>query len=225
MPGSALVVGATGVTGTPLAEELLAAGWAVHAICRRKPMLRAGVDATRLHHVALDITDARACQSVLGRLDDVTHLFHCANAPDAATRLALLRNVLDAIEAGRAPLANVHLMQGTKYYGCHLGPFRVPAKESDPRVPGADFYYTEEDYVRNRARAGRWTWTALRPHAVCGYARGNPLNLAVVLGLYGALRREAGEPFHFPSTAASFEARFNVCDSEVLARAAIRCAT
>ena len=225
MAGSALVIGATGVTGTPLTEELLAAGWAVHAVSRRSPMLQAGTDASRLQHVPLDIADAQACKATLGRLGDVTHLFHCANAPDAATRLALLRNVLDAVEGSHARLANVHLMQGTKYYGCHIGPFKVPARESDPRISGADFYYTEEDFVRARARGKGWTWTAVRPHAVCGHARGNPLNLAVVLAIYGALRQEANEPFYFPSTPASFETRLNVVDSGLLGRASIWCAT
>jgi nucleoside-diphosphate-sugar epimerase len=220
-----LVIGATGVTGTPLCEELLAAGWTVHAVSRRSPMLRADVDAARLRHIALDLTDPGACAESLGRLRAVTHLFYCGNAPDSATRLALLRNVLDAVEASGAPIENVHLLQGTKYYGCHLGPFEVPARETDARIPGADFYYAEEDYVRARANRAGCSWTAVRPHSVCGYARGNPLNLAVALAIYGSLRRAAGEPFAFPSSAASYETRFNVCDSELLARASIWCAT
>ncbi|MPZ41974.1 MAG: NAD(P)H-binding protein [Betaproteobacteria bacterium] len=222
---TALVIGATGVTGTPLTEELLAAGWPVYAVSRRAPMLRAGLDASRLRHIAVDLADPDACLRTLGRLNEVTHLFYCGNAPDSPTRLRLMSNVLDAVEQGSARLENVHLMQGTKYYGCHLGPFKVPARETDPRVPGADFYYSEEDCVRARARGKRWTWTAVRPHSVCGYARGNPLNLAVALGIYGSLARAAGESMAFPSTPACSEARFNVVDSELLARAAIWCST
>ena len=222
---TALVIGATGVTGTPLTEELLAAGWPVYSVSRRAPMLRAGVDTSRLHRIAVDLANADACASTLGRLDDVTHLFYCVNASDSATRLRLMRNVLDAVEQGGAPLENVHLMQGTKYYGCHLGAFKVPARETDARVAGADFYYSEEDSVRERAQGKRWTWTAARPHAVCGYARGNPLNLAVALGIYGSLKRAADEPLAFPSTPGCFEARFNVVDSELLARASIWCST
>ena len=223
--GAALVIGATGVTGTPLVEELLAAGWRVYAVSRRAPMLRADVDTSRLVHVETDLADARACALAFGDLSEVTHVFHCANAPEAQARRALLGNVLDALERGCPRLANLHLMQGTKYYGCHLGPFKVPAQETDPRVAGADFYYGEEDLVRARAQGKRWSWTALRPHAVCGYARGNPLNLAVVLAIYGALRQAAGEPFAFPATAACFETRFQVMDAQMLARAAIWCAT
>jgi nucleoside-diphosphate-sugar epimerase len=222
---TALVIGATGVTGTPLTEELLAAGWPVYAVSRRAPMMRAGIDVSKLVHIAVDLSDANACAQAMGTLDHLTHLYYCGNAPQSATRLQLMRNVLDAVERGSPELANVHLMQGTKYYGCHLGPFKVPARETDPRVAGADFYYSEEDYVRNRASGKQWTWTALRPHSVCGHARGNPLNLAVVLGVYGSLERAAGATFAFPSSAASFETRFNVVDSELLARAAIWCST
>ena len=79
---AALVIGATGVTGTPLTEALLAAGWPVYAVSRRPPLLRADVDTRRLTHIALDLADARACTRALGRLDPITHLFHCGNAPN-----------------------------------------------------------------------------------------------------------------------------------------------
>jgi nucleoside-diphosphate-sugar epimerase len=222
---TALVIGATGVTGTPMVEELLLAGWPVYAVSRRAPMLRAGVPTQRLRHLPVDLTDAAASQSALGRLGDVTHLYYCGNDPDPKVRLALMQNVIDTVERHAAGLANVHLLQGTKYYGCHLGPFKVPAQETDPRVPGADFYYSEEDCVRARQQGRRWTWTATRPHSVCGYARGNPLNLAVALGIYGSLQKALGGSFAFPASAACFEARFNVADSELLARASIWCST
>ena len=222
---AALVIGATGVTGTPTVEELLLAGWPVYAISRRLPMLRSGVPTAKLRHIALDLSHAAASESTLAGLGDVTHLFYCGNDPSPAVRLDLMRHVIGAVEAHAKGLVNVHLMQGTKYYGCHLGPFRVPARESDPRVPGADFYYSEEDLVRGRQRGRSWTWTAVRPHSVCGYARGNPLNLAVALAIYGTLQCALGGKWSFPASQACFDARFNVVDSELLARAAIWCST
>jgi nucleoside-diphosphate-sugar epimerase len=222
---AALVIGATGVTGTPLTEELLVAGWTVVAVSRRAPMLRAGVPTGKLRHLAVDLLDADACRHRLGVLDEATHVYYCAQAADPALRLQLLRNVLDALARGSPGLRNVHLMQGTKYYGCHLGAFKVPARESDPRVAGADIYYSEEDLVRARAHERGWRWTALRPHAVCGYAQGNPLNLAVVLGVFAALVRSEGAELFFPASPACFETRFNVMDSELLARAALWCST
>src|SRR5262245_5501460 len=38
----ALLVGASGVTGTPLAEELLGLGWKVYGVSRRSPVLKPG---------------------------------------------------------------------------------------------------------------------------------------------------------------------------------------
>lgn len=225
MAHTALVIGATGVTGTPMVEELLRAGWPVYAVSRRTPMLRAGVPTQRLRHVPVDLTDANASRAALGALTDVTHLFYCGNDPSPQVRLALMQNVIDTVEGSAPGLVNVHLLQGTKYYGCHLGPFKVPAQESDPRIPGADFYYSEEDCVRARQQGKRWTWTATRPHSVCGYAAGNPLNLAVALGMYGSLQQAIGGTFAFPASQACFDARFNVADSELLARASIWCST
>jgi nucleoside-diphosphate-sugar epimerase len=221
----ALVVGATGVTGTPLVETLLERGWSVRAVSRRTPQFRAGVDTTKLAHLALDVTDSAKTRAVLGGEHAVTHVFYCGNDARPDVRLRMLRNVLEGIAPAARRLVNVHLLQGTKYYGCHLGPFKVPARESDARISGADFYYGEEDYVRTLQAGERWTWTALRPHAVCGYAAGNPVNLATVIGIYGALCKALGRPFAFPASPICFDKRYNVMDAELLARAALWCAT
>jgi len=218
----ALVVGITGVTGTPLAEQLLRRpGWTVYGVSRRRPELAQDVPLERLHHIAADLQDAQATLAALRSCSDATHIFHCANDGDSATRTRMLANLLDAAEQTMPRFANINLLQGTKYYGCHLGPFKTPAKETDPRVPGADFYYSEEDLVRARQKDGNWTWTAVRPHSVCGYAAGNPMNLAVVLAIYGAMLKELGRPFGFPGNEACFGALFQVIDAELLARSAI----
>jgi hypothetical protein len=49
--------------------------------------------------------------------------------------VTMLRNLVSNIEK-TAPLQTVSLMQGYKVYGAHLGPFKTPARESDPGVPG-----------------------------------------------------------------------------------------
>ena len=61
----------------------------------------------------------------------------------------------------------------------------------------------------------------MRPTAVCGYAPGNPLNLATVLAIYGSIKRELKEPFGFPGTERCFDALIQVIDADLLARAAI----
>ena len=222
---TALVIGASGVTGTPLVEQLLAAGWRTVAVSRRAPQLRGDAQTKTLQHLSVDLVDEQATRAAFARLGDVTHVFHCANDPRGEVRLRMLSNVLTAIEPAARRLANVNLMQGTKYYGCHLGPISVPARETDPRIAGADFYYSEEDFVRVCQYGKRWTWTAVRPHAVCGYAAGNPMNLAVVLGIYGSICKAIGAAFAFPASERCFTARFNVMDAQMLARAMIWCST
>jgi len=215
-----MVVGASGVTGTPLVEELVLAGWKVYGVSRRLPQLRGGPHPL-FHHLSVDLTEGGAASTALARTTDVTHVFYCANDARPDTRLAMIGNTLDAIEAVAPDFKNVNLLQGTKYYGSYLGPFKTPAKESDPRLPGGDFYYSEEDLVTTLQQGKRWTWTAVRPAAVCGYAAGNPVNLATVLAIYGSMLRELGQPFGFPSSAACFDALHQVIDAELLARSAI----
>ena len=136
----------------------------------------------------------------------------------------MISQLLDALE--QLPrFANINFIQGMKYYGCHLGPFRTPAKETDPRVPGCDFYYTEEDMLLARQSGHPWTWTVLRPHSVCGYSAGNPLNVAVALALYGSIQKARCEPFAFLGTEASFNSLFQVVDASLLARASIHVST
>ena len=216
----AIVIGAGGVTGTPMTEQLALAGWKVYGVSRTPPQLRDDAPA-RFTHIPVDLTDAEATRAALARCADVTHVFYCANDTVPKTRLTIIGNAIDAIDAAAKGLANVNLLQGTKYYGSYLGPFKTPAKETDPRVPGGDFYYAEEDLVTGRQAGKAWTWTAVRPTAVCGYAAGNPLNLATVLAIYGSLKRELNEPFGFPGTQRCFDSLIQVIDADLLARAAI----
>jgi nucleoside-diphosphate-sugar epimerase len=216
----ALVIGAGGVTGTPMVEQLALAGWKVYGLSRRRPAFRGG-PFERFVHLPVDLTDAAATRSALAHCTDVTHVFHCANDARPDVRLVMIGNVLDGIEGAALRLANINLLQGTKYYGSYLGRFKTPAKETDPRVPSGTFYYAEEDLVTGRQEGKNWTWTAVRPTAVCGYAAGNPLNLATVLAIYGSILRELNEPFAFPSTQACFDALMQVIDADLLARAAL----
>lgn len=218
----AIVVGVSGVTGTPLAEELLQSrAWKVYGVSRQMPRFNLGTPRDAYTHLAADLTDARATRQMFDACANVTHVFYCANHGDPHTRLAMMRHVIEAVEAAAPHFTNIHLLQGTKYYASHLGPFRTPARESDPRTPGVEFYYAEEDLIVARQRGKRWSWTAVRPHSVCGYASGNPMNLATLIGLYGSIVRELGLPFGFPSSPRSFEMLFDVCDAGLLSRASI----
>ena len=177
----ALIAGATGVVGRNLLRHLLTLDdWDVIAVCRRKPDVEG-----RYEHVAVDLLDRAQTFETLKGPRGVTHVFFSAYierptwAEMVAPNQTMLVNLMDAIEIASPDLAHVNLMHGTKWYGNHLGPFKTPAKEDDPRHMPPNFYYDQQDLVATRQRGKTWTWSTARPHAICGFATGNPMNLVL----------------------------------------------
>ena len=224
----ALVVGATGAAAARLVEHLARdRGWTVHGVCRRRPP-----PGAPFRHVAADLMDAEATRAAFASLRDVTHVFYASRAPfaeggleDVAGNVAMLRNVVDAIEAAAPALAHVHLVEGGKWYGLHLGPYRTPAREDDPRHMPPNFYYDQEDLLAARARAGGWSWSASRPNVICDFAPGRGRNLVSIVGAYAAICRAVGAPMDFPGTQAGFRSLTEVTDARLFARAAVHIAT
>jgi nucleoside-diphosphate-sugar epimerase len=219
-----LVIGASGVIGSAVVRHLAGReGITVIAAARRPETPAAG----NVLPLSVDLTGGAAPADGLSqsRLGSVTHLVYCAyvdapgweaqNKPNAA----LFAAAMDFAERHCPSLRHVTLMQGMKAYGSHLGPFKTPAKESDPRISQPHFYYDQEDDLLARAAKYGWDWTVLRPHVVIGPARRSPLNLAAVLAVYGALCRARGEPLSFPGPEAAFDAVYQATDAGLLARA------
>ena len=224
---TALVAGATGVAGRNLLQRLAGdSDWDVIALSRRKP----AIDG-HYRHIAVDLLDAADARAKLGGALGVSHIFYAAYverktwADMVAPNLAMLANVMDAVEPVSPGLAHVHLMHGTKWYGSHLGPFKTPAKEDDARALGPNFYYDQQDFIAARQKHKNWNWSAARPHAICGFAVGNPMNLVMVLAVYATLCKELGLPFCHPGADANFRALYQVTDSDLLAHAMVWMAT
>ncbi len=222
---TALIAGATGVAGRNLLAHLAAQpDWDVIAVSRRQPDV-----AGDYRHIAVDLMDPAECATKLGgsagRARGVSHLFHMAyvNLPDwdalVAPNLALLRNLIDALEPSSPGLAHVHLIEGTKWYGCHLGPFSTPAREDDPRPDGPVFYHAQQDFLEARQSGKDWTWSAARPHGICGFALGNPLNLDNVIAVYASVLKALGQPLRHPGTWENSQALYQASDSGLLCRA------
>ena len=114
--------------------------------------------------------------------------------------MAILKNLLDAVEETSPSLRHVTFYQGGKAYGADLGPFKTPAGEDDPRLMPPNFYYDQEDFLRQRQQGKAWHWTALRPEATTGFGLGNPMNLGMSIAVYAAISNELGLPLRFPGT-------------------------
>jgi nucleoside-diphosphate-sugar epimerase len=207
MNNKVLVAGASGLIGLAAVEAFLVAGWDVVGISRRKPELPSGRD---LVFVAADLRDEKTVRDALSGVGGVTHVAYAAimEKPDdlvggwsdpkqIATNNAMLRNVVETLIAQKSPLKHISIMQGTKAYGGHVRPMPIPARESDPRFPHANFFLDQEDYVRDTGARHGFSYTALRPQLVTGKTPG-ALNVLPAIGVYAAIRGEKGEKFGFP---------------------------
>jgi nucleoside-diphosphate-sugar epimerase len=225
----AVVVGAQGVIGRYVVEKLaLLPDWQVVGLSRRK-----GQDGPRVRHISVDLQDGADSAAKLSGLADATHVFFAAFqagsgpaadfAKNIAGNLALLQNSVAAIDKASRKLERVVLVTGTKYYGSHLGPFKTPAREDDPRHPGPNYYFDQIDWLTAFQKGKRWSWTELRPQTLCGFAPGTAMSIVSVIAVYAAMRKELGLPLAFPGKA--WTSLYQVTESAHFAEAALWAAT
>ena len=225
MRGYALVVGATGMVGRRLVEQLQQVDFKVTGLCRRAPEISGEVE-----YVEADLLDYELCKLALSRVSDISHIFYAARASHGEGRvepvkenLSMLKNIVGLVESSYPSLKHVHVVHGAKYYGCHLGPYRTPAREEDPRHIGPNFYYDQQDYLVSRARG--WGWSISRPCLVYDFAPEQSRNPVSLIAVYAELSRFLGIPLEFPGPNRSYNLIAEAVSSSHLARAIIWIAT
>lgn len=216
-----LVAGVHGVSGRAAAEH-----WAsipdtkVYGLARRSLPLPPGVEG-----ISVDLLKPDDVKSKLGKFNTVTHVVLGAYVEkrDAVERtevnVALVKNLLDVVEAASPSLRHVTLYQGSKAYGADLGPFKTPAREEDPRLMPPNFYYDQEDLLRARQQGKSWHWTVLRPEGTSGFGLGNPMNVGMSIAIYATISKELGLPLRFPGTEKSYRILYNITYAKILAKA------
>ncbi|OZD87584.1 NAD-dependent dehydratase [Rhodococcus sp. 05-2256-B2] len=224
---TAVVVGANGVIGGNLVEHLQRTGdWNIIGLSRS-----GGIDSERVQHIAVDLLDGDETRRRLSHLTDVTHIFYAAYqerptwAELVPPNLAMLVNVVTVIEDSSPNLEHVSLMQGYKVYGAHLGPFKTPARETDPPHMPPEFNIDQQQFLESRQVGKRWSWSAIRPSVVCGVALGNPMNLATVIAVYATMCKKLGVPMRFPGKPGAFGSLLEMTDASLLAEATVWAAT
>jgi nucleoside-diphosphate-sugar epimerase len=215
-----VVAGASGLVGYAVLREFASAGWRAVGVSRRQPL-----DLDDVEHLAVDLADAKACDAAL-RDVDASHLVYAAlrERPGLVagwTDTELMRQNLEMFEHFIDPLLavgdveHVSLLQGTKAYGAHLGPVPIPCKEDAPRSAHDNFYFLQEDALRERATRHGFATTIVRPQVVFGESLGSPMNMIPVIGAYGALLREQGRPLSYPGGPPTVS---EAVDADLLAR-------
>lgn len=217
-----LVVGASGIVGRAAFEHFATTdGWRAFGVSRRGPDLTVG------RHVSLDLLDGDGCRSRLADLPPITHMVYAAlqEKPGLVegwfdpelmeTNRRMLEHVLAAAEAGGA-LEHVALLQGTKAYGAHVGRMRVPGREREPRHPHDNFYWHQEDLLRERADRAGFAFTIWRPPVIYGHAFGAPMNPIAPLVSFAAVAKHEGRPLCWPGGRTG---PVDAMDARLLARA------
>jgi nucleoside-diphosphate-sugar epimerase len=159
----ALIVGATGLSGSYTGRHLKEQGWTVVTVSRGAADLPWSDS-----HIAADLEDAVVAKSALAAAADVTHVFYCTwsrqatEAENVRVNAAMIRNLFEGIET--ASLRHAALVTGLKHY---LGSFEdyaktkpyTPLLESSPRLPGPNFYYAQEDVLFEMAAKRGFAWS------------------------------------------------------------------
>lgn len=221
----ALVAGASGIVGRQMVKTLLDNQWQVIGLSHR-----VSTHPDNIPLVNVNLLDAQYSAQMLQPLDSVTHIFYSAwvNAANwtemVAPNVTMLRNLVSHVEK-TSPLQTVSLMQGYKVYGAHLGPFKTPARESDPGVPGAEFNAAQLAWLTEFQRGKSWHWNAIRPGVVGSAVPGNTMNLALSIALYASLCKAQGLPLRFPGTQQTWHSIVDHTDSGLLAGATLWAAT
>ena len=225
---TALVVGASGITGSALVEHLSSDSWDVVAMSRH-PSPTAGVRT-----VSADLHSPDDLRHTLAT-EKPTHVFFTAwsrrdtEAENIDVNRAMLRELLAALE--HAPLQHVALVTGLKHY---LGPFEAyaagempdtPFHEDEPRLPSPNFYYAQEDELWAAAEHQGFTWSVHRSHTVIGYAVGNAMNMGLTIAVQAAICRKLGLPFVFPGSETQWNGLTDMTDAGLLAEQMVWAAT
>ncbi|SNC62730.1 Nucleoside-diphosphate-sugar epimerase [Hymenobacter gelipurpurascens] len=227
----ALVVGASGIIGSNLAQELLANGWTTYGLARKPNTEIAG-----LQPVAADLLNETGLETALADVAP-THVFitswmrNDTEAENIRVNSAMVRNLLSVLSPKKS-VQHVALVTGLKHY---LGPFEAyakegvlpptPLREEQPRLPIENFYYAQEDEVYAAAERDGFTWSIHRPHTIIGKAVGNQMNMGTTLAVYATLCKETGRPFRWPGSKAQWEGLSDVTDARVIAKQLIWAAT
>ena len=202
-----LVIGASGLVGHAAMQHFASEpDTRVIAVSRRRPHETYSAD-----FVSIDLQDRASCAELFGKMSDVTHVVYAALYEKAGLvagwreddqimiNEAMLRNVLDPLLGAARSIEHISLLQGTKAYGSHVRPMRFPAREgrSEARdIP--NFYWQQEDIIRERQMGSSWAFTIFRPVLIVGYSLGAAMNLIPAIGVYAAMLKERGEPLHYP---------------------------
>ncbi|OCT46224.1 hypothetical protein CLCR_01219 [Cladophialophora carrionii] len=198
---TALITGATGITGRATVQQLLKSDQWSRIITLSRSQ-QSSHDDPKIQHATIDLQgDTKDMASHLKDVGRVDYVFFCAYLADPDEGKALeingtmLKNFIGALRdlGYLESLKRFILVNGLKQYGVHLGVPKMPMVETDTWLEGdpwpPNFYYEQQRILSAAAAADAnlWTWAVTYPQDVIGVAQANFMNLATALGLYASV--------------------------------------
>lgn len=259
---TALVFGASGITGWAIVREALTyptattfsrvIGLTKRPLDREKSFLPDDSRLTLAHGVDLtaSVDDVVAKLAEIDGIKNVTDVYFAAYIQPAGTsdfvgfdilkevNVRILETAVQAVERVSPNLQFWTLQTGGKSYGFvhvpHLGFPKVPAKETDPRIPqpyqDQVFYYAQYDALQRLSVEKSWSFAEIRPDLVIGFVPGggNAMNYVQALGIFlsfYAYRHQdsSGEKktIPYPGPLAAYNSHYTEIGQTTLARAHI----
>ncbi|GFP58591.1 hypothetical protein ACSS6W_005860 [Trichoderma asperelloides] len=255
-----LVFGASGITGWAILREALkyptpstfsnVIGLTNRPLDRSKAFLPEDSRLAIVHGVDLTaaVDDVVAKLAGIDGIKDVTDVYFAAYVQPAGTsdfegfdklkeiNVRILETAVKAVERVSSNLRFWTLQTGGKSYGFvhvhQLGFPKVPAKESDPRIPQPYeeqvFYYAQHDLLQKLSAGKNWRFAEIRPDLVIGFVPGggNAMNyvqaLGIFLSFYADRERQSSKPkktIPYPGPLAAYNGHYTEIGQTTLARA------
>ncbi|OJJ77977.1 hypothetical protein ASPBRDRAFT_253535 [Aspergillus brasiliensis CBS 101740] len=230
---TAIVTGANGISGDYMLRVLCESPkrWKkIYALSRRPPN---GEWPSHVEHVCMDFLKspdelATILQERKVHADYVFFFSYIQPAPQegesiwsAAEELVkintrLLSNFLESLALSKTLPKTILLQLGAKYYGVHLGPTSVPQEETDPRVDlEPNFYYTQEDCLKDFAAKHGISWNTTRPSWIPGAVPDAAMNLCLPLAIYAIVQKHLGRPLEYPADLAAWESNQTLSSAQM----------
>lgn len=230
---SAVVCGANGISGFNTVRALLDSPdrWATIYTLSRRPLSEKQLSLIpsalqdRIKHIPVDLSDSP--EKIAGdfaeagvRPDYVFYYTYAQPSSDGESgmdpkmaqklfdaNVPLFRTFLKALEIVHIEPKRILLQTGGKNYGMHIGRVRTPLVESDPqpRHLSNNFYYAQEDDLKEFCSRHSTGWNVVRPAGVIGASPNSPLNTFWPFAIYAAIQARTDEPLEFGGTFESWQ--------------------
>ncbi|CAF4781111.1 unnamed protein product [Rotaria sp. Silwood1] len=210
----ACIWGANGISGTAMVDLLIEKSsneWS-HIICISRRPFQLDIKDDRIDFISIDILTATVdeivneLEKVNGRtITDVFHYTYIEKKDedelDKINKILLEKALEACVKIANKTIQTFSLQTGYKYYGVHKSNedlAELPFIEDAPRHKGSNFYFTQEDLLKDYALKHEWKYIITRPSIIIGLAKGNFMNFAVTIALYATIQKELGQPLLFP---------------------------